>query len=395
MRRDTAVGLRGVAARGDQLVVRLTAPSQTLVSRLSSPWFCAVPSDTPAGSTGSSPIPSAGPYYFASYEPRRRLVLLRNPNYGGTRPAGLAEIEYDFGIAPEEALERVENGLADYYSNVLVGNSFPVRQSKSLESRYGSGSEPAEEGAQRYFVTPQLGVYYLLVNTGRPVFSDLDVRRATATALDRRALARVPFGENGRGRPTDQLLPPGLPGYRDEQLYPLGRPEPARARRIAGPLDERVVLYVCNLPTCAQFGEIVRSNLARIGLTVDVRQFGITELFERIQRPGEPFDLAQSNYFVDYPDPFNFLDFQFRSGVVFAKPLFDDPAYEARLDAAAQLEGEARYDAYAKLDHDLSAAAFPGIPYASALTENFFSERIGCQVIQPIYGIDYARLCVR
>ena len=82
--------IAGVTARGDTLRIRLRRPSTTLPARLAGGVACAVPPSTPATVAGAVPIPTAGPYYFASLEPGRRLLLRRNPHYGGTRPPGSA-----------------------------------------------------------------------------------------------------------------------------------------------------------------------------------------------------------------------------------------------------------------------------------------------------------------
>ena len=47
------------------------------------PFVCPVPIGTPVDFKGLAGIPSAGPYYVASYVPNRDLVLRRNPNYHG------------------------------------------------------------------------------------------------------------------------------------------------------------------------------------------------------------------------------------------------------------------------------------------------------------------------
>ena len=60
-------------------------PDKDFPARLAYPSFCAVPTDTPFAPQRAQPIPSAGPYYIASYTPKERLVLLRNPNYRGPR----------------------------------------------------------------------------------------------------------------------------------------------------------------------------------------------------------------------------------------------------------------------------------------------------------------------
>jgi peptide/nickel transport system substrate-binding protein len=120
-----------------------------------------------------------------------------------------------------------------------------------------------------------MGVYYLLFNAHRTPFDDPRLRWAVNFALDRRALAQYPnpAPPGATARPTDQYLPPGMPGYRDVSIYPLDAPDLGRARRLAGDVHQRVVLYVCNLPYCSQFAQIVRDNLAAIGLEVEVRSF--------------------------------------------------------------------------------------------------------------------------
>src|SRR5205814_138035 len=76
----------GIRAHGNRLSIRLTGVSGSFLSRLAMPFFCAVPVGTPVNPNGLPAIPSAGPYYIASYQPNQQLVLRRNPNYRGTRP---------------------------------------------------------------------------------------------------------------------------------------------------------------------------------------------------------------------------------------------------------------------------------------------------------------------
>ncbi|MBV9417508.1 MAG: hypothetical protein JO363_21160, partial [Solirubrobacterales bacterium] len=105
-------------------------------------------------------------------------------------------------------------------------------------------------------------------------------------------------------------------------------------------------------------------------------------------------DIAQSNYFVDYPDPFDFINQQFQSGMSW-NHLFSNASFDRRMQAAAQLSGPVRYRAYEQLDEDLVRDAVPAAAYASATNVSLFSARVGCQLNQPIYGVDFGALCVR
>jgi peptide/nickel transport system substrate-binding protein len=386
--------LTGVGAHGDRLVVRLIRPAPDLVDRLSTLWLCAVPPGTPLRTPRAQVIPSAGPYYVASYVPNKSIVLRRNPNYGGSRPRRFAEIDYEIGVAPAKAISEVQAGQADYYGNEVPGDAIPLRAQATLASQYGPASVAARSGREQYFVEPYPSVFSLVFNTHRPPFDNPRLRRAVNFALDRRALAGEPFPQV-TGRPTDQYIPPGVPGFHDWQIYPLGGPDLKKARRLAGGVHRRVVLYTCNQAPCAQFGQIVSKDLAAIGLHVEVRQFAISTMFARETAPGGGhFNLGEWNQFADFPDPADFINQQFdpRSALI---SLFDDPSFERRIRAAAQVSGPRRDRVYARVDRELAGRAAPEAAYASGTTISFFSPRVGCQVDQPIYGIDLGRLCLR
>ena len=387
--------IAGLSARGDRLVIRLERPSADLTARLAARYFCAVPPSTPITPKGVDAVPSAGPCYVASHIPKRSLVLRRNPNYHGSRPHRLAEIRYEIGVRADRAVAAVEAGRADYVvlQPADLTPYVPAAVARRLTRRYGPNSEAARAGRQQLFTQPSLSVYSFVFNTTRGPFTDPRLRRAVNFAMDRRALA-AHTGGGESGRPTDQFIPPGLPGFEDAAIYPLGGPDLASARRLAGGRRRQAVLYTCNLPGCTRHGQILKSNLRAIGIDLTVREFVLGEMFERIADPSEPFDIAYWNWFLDYADPFGYINAQFaREG---ARPgLFEDPAFEQRMTDAAGLSGEARLRAYAKLDRDLAATAAPAAAFATGTISYFLSARMGCQVLHPIFGLDLAALCIK
>ena len=159
-------------------------------------------------------------------------------------------------------------------------------------------------------------------------------------AIDRRALARQGGLEYQLpSLPTDQYLPPGMPGFDDARIYPL-RPNLAKARRLAGGERRTAVLYAYDFPPSPQLAEIVKSNLKAIGIDVEVKLFAKTVLFKRLNRKNEPYDMAINGWFVDYPDPADFLSQldgrtldqdSYLSGAFANLAKFDDPAFNRRL----------------------------------------------------------------
>ena len=219
-----AAHISGVVAKGNRLTLRLSAPVPDLPYRLSLLGFCAVPLDTPLDPKGVGVIASAGPYHVTSYTPGESVVLERNPNYTGSRPHHLDRMELTIGAKQRSADAKIEAGTADFaLDGVDPGDA------ARLAARYGPGSPAAQNGRQRYFVNKQLITRFFVLNTHRPLFRDVRLRRAVNYAIDRRKLAEIA----GDMQPTDQYLPPGMPGFKDVDIYPF-TPNVAAAKRLAG-----------------------------------------------------------------------------------------------------------------------------------------------------------------
>ena len=239
-------------------------------------------------------------------------------------------------------------------------------------------------------------MHYLVFNTARGPFANARLRRAVNYALNRNAIAAEPSAGLVE-RPTDQYLAPGLPGFHDVSIYPLGGDLP-QALRLAGRRHRHAVLIVDKNAPFLQRAQIVQSDLAKIGIDVDIQALSVTDKFKRESR-GD-WDLAPTGWTPDFADPSDVLNALLRGShlppalnVNFAH--FDDPAYNRRLDAAARLTGPARYTAYATLDADLAGNAAPMAALGVWPNRDLFSARIGCQKYQPLYGIDLAALCVK
>jgi len=354
------------------------------------PFFCAVPTSLPINPNGETSIPSAGPYYIDSYTPRRQVVLKRNPNYSGPRPHRAAEIVYALGVDQGANLRQVERGATDYAAEGL-----PHTAHARIAQRFGPGSPAAKAGKQRYFVSPTLASIFLVLNTSRPLFRDVELRKAVNYAVDRSAVTAL--AGTGAGDPNDQYLPPGLPGFTNRDIYPL-KPDLVRARRLARSRGGTAILYAEDFPGALEQAQTVQANLRAIGIDVVIEQFRSREFHSRVVRKGEPFDIAFYGWFPDYPDPSDVLNSLFdgtNQPDGHTVSYFDDPGFNARLQAAARLSGAGRYTAYSGLEVELARKAAPLVALYSRTSRDFFSARVGCHVYNPIYGIDIAALCLR
>ena len=383
-------GIAGITASQGTLRIRLRRPAPDLPTRLSLPFFCAVPPGTPIEPEGLVKVPTAGPYYVASHVPDQEVLLRRNPGYAGSRARRPDEIRILNGRDAKGPLGRVERGEVDY---APAGDADAAPR---LEARYGPGSEAAKEGRQRFFVhtLPQLD--HIVFNTSRGPFRSVRLRRAVNFALDRRALSRSGFFDGLPSQPTDQYIPPTMAGFRDVEIYPF-EPDLETARRLAGRKRRTVFLYTLGGPTFARAARIIRANLLQIGLNVQIANQG-DKLFVQVQNENEPYDMVLAGWVADRPDPIDFLD-QLDSRIESTSgklniARFDDPAYDRRLDAAARLGSPERELALARLDADVARTAAPWAAIASERLRDFFAERIGCQRYTPAMGIDLAELCI-
>jgi peptide/nickel transport system substrate-binding protein len=388
--------IAGVIANHNTLTIHLLAPAPDFLSRIALPAFCAVPSNTPIIRKGERTIPSAGPYYVASYTPGQGVVLATNSNYHGSRPHHFARIQLDVRISAHRASAQIAAGTADFTDFSLYSSSPTLAAlAARLAARYGPRSPAGRRGRQQYFVNPGLQLDYFELNSHRTLFSDLRVRQAVNYAINRRALAQLgDYFESLPERPTDHYLPPAMPGFRNAHIYP-NTPNIVKARALvqeAHAGGRAAILGTCNTYPCPQQAQIVKTDLARIGLHVHINILTQAKLFAQEETPGKHFDLAWAGWISDYPDPQSMLTSILEDDSV--GPTFDDPAYRHKLAEAARLSGPERYLTYGKLDVDLARNAAPLAAFDNLTSNDFFSARIGCQTYGT-WGMDLAALCLR
>lgn len=374
----------GVKVSGNRLTITLVAPSPTFPQRIALPFFCAVPANLPIVKGGVSTPPMAGPYYIKSYVIDRTITLARNPYYGGSRRRHVDEIDVALNTNLDQSLLQVSSGQVDYD---LTG--VPPTADARLAHTYG-----VNKG--RFWVYPFLAVNYVALNTRRPAFRDPSVRRAVNYAIDRIAITNL--GGDDAGRPTDQILPPGLPGFHDSRIYPA-RPDLAKARKLmAGRTFTVNLLTSAGSPTADQ-ATLIQSELKPIGITVRVKTLPFNTLLQAIG-PNQPYDMVLIGWGADYPDPWDFLNVlldghQITNANNQNLALLNDPVFNARLARAARLTGDARYAAYGRLDADVMRTDAPWIPINNPTNRLYVSSRVGCFTYPPPFaGMDLAVACL-
>jgi peptide/nickel transport system substrate-binding protein len=392
-----ANAVNGVTAKGNKLTIKLIQPDASFLAQLAMPFYCSLPTNTPNDPKGVTTPAAAGPYYIKEFKAGESgsVVLVKNPNYSGNRPRNWNKIQWKIGVSDEAKLLQIKAGQADY-----AVDGVPPAEYQKLWAEVGPTSKAGKSGKQQFFVNKELGVRYLAMNNDRPLIKgNANLRKAINFAIDRPNLVRQ-AGAYGNSA-TDQILPPGMPGYKDIDAYPIKAPDLNKAKALVPNLNATAVLYTSTSATASAQAQVIQDNLKKIGLNVEIKQFSRGVQITKEGTRGEPFDITSEAWVADYNDPFDFINVLLdgdnlqeanNNNIAY----FNDAAYNAKMDAAAKSTGAARIAAYQQLDADLTLKAVPWAAWGNINNREVFSARIGCHQYIPAYaGMNLGALCLR
>ena len=199
---------RSVIVEGPStLTFRLPAPDPRLLWELT--FLVPVPAGTPLHDVGTRPVPSTGPYVIQSFVPHKLLTYTRNHYFhvwsAAARPDGYPdEIDWREVSDQKAAVRDVLGGRADLVTE--------FDQTAGIQ-------ELAASFPLRVHLNPQQATDFVFLNVRRPPFDDVRVRRALNYAVDRKRVAAL----HGAllARPTCQLVPPTVNGYRPYCRYTI------------------------------------------------------------------------------------------------------------------------------------------------------------------------------
>jgi peptide/nickel transport system substrate-binding protein len=368
--------LTGVKASGLKLTIKLITADPTFLAQIAMPFFAAVKPNMPINSKGENVYPSAGPYRIVSREPGRSLVLERNKQYKGNRPANPDRIVATTNTDQEQSLLQVKAGQADHDLGGV-----PAVSNAQLADEFGVNK-------QRYFVNPLVGTGYIALNAARPTFGSVKARQAANYAVDRPALLRT-RGKFGGAR-TDQILAPQLPGFKQAKIYPLTGAQPAKAKSVYSGGGEVNYLHTTSASAVAA-AQIAKYNLEQAGFKVNLKPQPFGVAINTMGTKGTEMDAFQIAWIADYFDPFDFINVLLDGTTIQDKnnsnySYWSNPKYNRLMKAAAKLSGQARYTAYGNLDVDIMTNAAPWAPYFNYTSRDFIGPRVENFVFHPVYG---------
>ena len=149
-----------------------------------------------------------------------------------------------------------------------------------------------------------------------------------------------------------------------------------------------LVIYSCGTAPdffCWRQAMLIKQSLELIGIRARVRMFPALVMIARTFRKGEPWDIALLDWGADFADSSSFLDL--------LEPSVGE-RWQNRIDEADRLS--------LRLATPPSASWRSSLPRRGAVgfvrerdARAIFSARMGCQVFQPVYGMDLGTLGMR
>lgn len=370
---DTISGIKTDDATGD-ITVTLTEPNGTFDHILALPFAAPVPPTTPLDKDATNnPPPSSGPFTITKVDAPHTLTMERNPQFKTVKDAGadeVADAHVDKIIVTQNKsnsaqVTGVQQNKIDFMTDPPDADRLP-----EVKARYGN----------RFRLEDSINTYYFWMNTQQAPFNDLRVRQAINYAIDPEALNRI-FG--GRLHPTQQILPPGMPGYEEYKLYP--GPDVNKAKQLiaeANPADRNITVWTDDEPDRKRIGEYYHDVLTQLGFNATLKVIAGDVYWTTIGNQTTPdLDTGFADWFQDFPHPDDFFrplingkSILPTNGNNFSR--VNIPELDAKMDQllTQQLSDEVK-KGYAELDRSFMEQAI-WAPYGNEQFTTFVSDRM-------------------
>ncbi|HSE45314.1 MAG TPA: ABC transporter substrate-binding protein, partial [Gemmatimonadales bacterium] len=296
---DTISGIKTDDATG-KITIQLEKPSGTFENELGLMFAAPVPQSTPLDKDQTNtPPPSSGPFMISKSDPPNSYTLERNPQFKTVLDAGA-----DIPDAHVDSLTVTQNKNQSAQAQAIQQNSSdfmvdppPADLLPQIESQY----------SDRFRFQDSINTYYFWMNYKQPPFNDVRVRQAVNYAIDPAALTRI-FG--GRLHPSQQILPPGMPGYQEYKLYPGPDLDKAKALLAqAKPSDMDITVWTDDEPDRKRIGAYYQDVLNQLGFRTTLKIISGDVYFTTIGNLSTPdLDTGFADWFQDYPHPNDFFE---------------------------------------------------------------------------------------
>ena len=384
--------LDGIEAEGSYLLsIRLTAPDAAFLPLMTLP--AARPVCPSAGSTFKDdwhPC-GTGPFQLreGGWHKSQFVRVVRNENYFVSGLPYLDAIELHFLVNPPSQRFKFEAGELDFVRDLAHADTLRFARDRRWHDSIMRG--------------PDVDIYGEAMNTEMPPFDNVEVRRAVASAIDRKALTAI--------RPLHlsvhtSAIPRSTPGFDptfEGQTFDLQKAL-EHMKRAGYPYDPKtgqggyphVVPYlVYPLGVHEKTGQLVQQQLARIGIRTELRLVSWATYLSLSQR-ARTVAISPQGWQQDYPDPSALFDPLFGSASINATESSNASFYRNRaldgllVKARTEFDPEKRKSIYRECNQIVTDDA----PWAFTTSFHAFEVRqphLRGYAPHPVHSFNFAR----
>jgi peptide/nickel transport system substrate-binding protein len=368
-----------------EIVINLEGPRGTFTNELGLMFVAPLPQNTPIEDLSADPPPGTGPYMITKSQPGKGWEYERNPYWA--KANGEAMPDLPEGVVDDAKMTVIRNPQSQV--NDIEQGTYDWMQNPPPSSRYAEVKEKFE-GTQ-FRIEPTISTYYFWMNSKEAPFDDVKVRQAVNYAIDSKALERIYAGQI---KGTQQILPPGMPGYEQFELYPYNLDKAKEMIKEANPSDTDITVWTDTESPNNEAGEYLNEVLKQLGFNTTLKIINADNYFTVIGNLSTPdLDAGWSDWFQDYPHPNDFFQpllagesIQSTNNNNFAQ--FDNPTVNSQVKKlGAEQLGPDQETAYAELDKEVMEEA-PWAPYGTRTLSTFVSDAIDLEsvIFNPTFG---------
>lgn len=376
------------------LILKLKQPFAPLLQYLSDPgWLQPLSMEAikKAGDKyGRQPV-GIGPWKFESWENGQSISFVRNEDYAwadpiakNQGPAYPDKLIYKFINENQTMLAALESGSIDIASKIEAKDVKKYKDNPQYEVK-----EMLRNG---------LGLY-VMMNTRRPVFAELEVRQALNKAINKEAIMKAVI--QGEGVAAYGPLPPSLFGY-DEAVQEYGYKYQADEARAllekAGYTKNAQGFYekdgkplkleiLAQTGTWAQAAQIIQAMLKDIGVELKIVTLEWGALVDTATKGN--FDMTLMGYTLNDPDVlYLFLhSSQIANGLNFSA-VKDDKLDELLVKGRTTVDSAARKEVYKEVQKYVVEQAW-WIPIYTEKQFNVVRKPVEGVRVHPLRGLMY------
>jgi peptide/nickel transport system substrate-binding protein len=295
-------GISGITAneKTGEIVINLNQPQGTFENELALMFVAPVPQNTPNEDQSASPPPASGPYMITKSQPGRGWDYERNPYWAKDNGKQMTEIPSGHVDKIEiEVLRNQSTQVNDIESGKLnwIFDPPPTDRYQEVKEKF--------EGTQ-FRPEPTISTYYFWMNQTTEPFNNLKVREAVNYAVDPAALERIYTGQIVG---TQQILPPGMPGYKKIELFPHNVKKAKELVAESGVKDKEITVWTDSESPNNDAGTYYQGVLEEIGFKVELKILNPDNYFTVIGNTSTPnLDTGFADWFEDFPHPNDFFD---------------------------------------------------------------------------------------